>query len=95
MCIYMVNQSDIAVCNILFEPAPKLYRGQDPEKLNIAIERAGRILSRYYWQDLGLGAYRSSEQVEKCFNEMSLKPFKSTNKYPLRLKPEYGHLWKP
>ena len=74
MYIYMVNQSDIAVCNILFEPAPKLYRGKDPEKLNIAIERAGRILTRYYWQHLGLGTYRSSEQVEKCFNEMFLKP---------------------
>ena len=88
-----MNQVDIAVCNLLFETAPR-YHGRDPRKFNIALYSGKHIVERYYRDYLNEGKYLSTEEFAQCMEAISV-PFKNTEMFPLRLRPAYQHLWEP
>ena len=85
--IHMVLETDIALIEKLFEPAPR-YRGRNPKLQNIFTYRGKHIL-----ENLREERYMKGEEFDDCMKYLSISPFKNTKDiYPIRLKKTYQYL---
>ena len=84
----MVLDTDLELCEKFFEPAPR-YRGRKPQLANIFDYRGKHILERHR-ED----RYMSREEFREIMEHLGIEPYKGTWTYPIRLKKEYGELWK-
>ncbi len=84
----MVLQTDIALCEKFFQPAPR-YNGRKPEMANIYDYRGKHILEHHRPE-----GYMDRKEFREIMDAMGIKPYKNTWTYPIRLRKEYGELWK-
>lgn len=84
----MVLQTDLDLCVKFFEPAPR-YRGRNPRIANIYDSRGKHILEHHRAE-----RYMSREEFRECMEAMNIQPYKNTYTYPIRLRKQYGELWK-
>ena len=84
----MVKTTDIEWIAKFFEPAPR-YRGRNPKKANITAYRGKHILEHHRAE-----RYMSAEEFEECMEHLGINVFRNTGYYPIRLRPQYGDLWR-
>ena len=84
----MVEQSDIDLINKFFRKAPK-YSGYNPKMDNITDYAGKHILENHR-----VHGYMDRKVFQKCMTALHISPFPKTFTYPIRLKKEYGELWK-
>ena len=84
----MVLQTDLEWIDEFFEPAPR-YRGRNPKLQNIK-DSSGKHILEYKRKE----GYMSKNEFQECMEYLNINYFKNTNKYPIRLKKQYGELWK-
>ena len=86
--VEVVKQSDLDWIEKFFEPAPR-YRGRNPKAMNITAYRGKHILEHHRAE-----RYMSSEEFERCMEHLGINVFRGTGYYPIRLRKEYGELWR-
>ena len=84
----MVLQTDLDLINELFERAPR-YKGRNPRMLNIT-DYGGKHILEHKRQE----GYMSRKEFQECMEHLNINPFFKSNSYPIRLKKQYGELWK-
>jgi|TARA_R110000787_G_scaffold159032_1_gene272835 hypothetical protein len=86
--VEVVKQSDLDWIEKFFEPAPR-YRGRRPQMANITAYRGKHILEHHRAE-----RYMSSEEFVRCMVHLGINVFRGTGYYPIRLRKQYGELWK-
>jgi hypothetical protein len=84
----MVLQTDLDLCEKFFEPAPR-YRGRNPKKANIGSYKGKHILEHHRTE-----RYMSEQEFIECMEALNITPYRNTSTYPIRLRKQYGELWK-
>ena len=84
----MVLQTVLNLIDELFQPAPR-YEGRNPKMLNIT-DYGGKHILEHHRNE----GYMSREEFQECMKHLNIKTFKNSNSYPIRLKKQYGELWK-
>ena len=84
----MVLQTDIALIETFFEPAPR-YRGHRPHMANISAYTGKHILEHHRHEK-----YMTTQEFVECMDHLNIQPFQGTRTYPIRLRKQYGELWK-
>jgi hypothetical protein len=84
----MVLQTDLDLINELFERAPR-YKGRNPRMLNIT-DYVGKHILKHKRQE----GHMSTKEFQECMEYLAINYFHNSDKYPIRLKKQYGELWK-